>query len=152
MRRVLLIGLLVALAAPAAAYGHASISRSNPAPRERLERSPSRVEVDFDQAVKVFPNGIRVYDARGRDFARNVHSASGGHAIVALVPRLPKGAYTVRWQGLSGDGHVVRRCPQASAGASSRHRHPPWVLRDVEKQLSTPCLGRRDGAERLSGR
>lgn len=107
MRRVLLIGLLVALAAPAAAYGHASISRSNPAPRERLERSPSRVEVDFDQAVKVFPNGIRVYDTRGRDFARNVHSESGGHAIVAFVPRLPKGPYTVRWQALSGDGHVV---------------------------------------------
>ena len=107
MRRAVLIGLLVALAAPAAAYGHASISRSKPAPRERLERSPTRVEVDFDQAVTVFPNGIRVYDTRGRELARKIHSESGGHAIVALVPRLPRGAYTVRWQALSGDGHVV---------------------------------------------
>jgi copper transport protein len=107
MKRALAIGLLVALAAPAAAFGHASISRSKPASRERLERSPTRVEVDFDQAVKVFPNGIRVYDAGGRELARKIHSESGGHAIVALVPRLPKGAYTVRWQALSGDGHVV---------------------------------------------
>jgi copper transport protein len=107
MKRALLIGLLVALTAPAAAYGHASISRSKPSPRERLARAPARVEVDFDQAVKVFPNGIRVYDVRGHDFARHIHSESGDHAIVALVPRLPKGAYTVRWQALSGDGHVV---------------------------------------------
>lgn len=107
MKRAILIGLLVALAAPAAAFGHASIRDSKPAARQRLAKSPTRVEVDFDQAVKVFPNGIRVYDAGGRDFARNVHSESGGHAIVAFVPRLRKGAYTVRWQALSGDGHVV---------------------------------------------
>ena len=107
MRRALLIVALVALAVPAAAYGHASIRDSKPASRQRLAHSPKRIEVDFDQAVKVFPNGIRVYDTRGHDFARNAHSESGGHAIVASVPRLPKGAYTVRWQALSGDGHVV---------------------------------------------
>jgi copper transport protein len=108
VRRAVLLALVVAtLAAPVAAYGHASISRSEPASRERLERSPRRVEIDFDQAVKVFANGIHVYDTSGRDFARNVHLESGGHAVVARVPRLPKGAYTVRWQALSGDGHVV---------------------------------------------
>ena len=32
---------------------------------------------------------------------------SGGHAIVAPLAHLPTGAYTVRWQALSGDGHVV---------------------------------------------
>lgn len=107
MKRAVLIGLLLALAAPAAAYGHASISRSRPAYRQRLAEPPRRIEIDFDQAVKVFPNGIRVYNVRGHDFARDVHSESGSHAIVALVPPLPTGAYTVRWQALSGDGHVV---------------------------------------------
>jgi copper transport protein len=108
MRRAVLIGVLVALAAPVAAYGHASISRSAPSYRQRLAEPPKRVEIDFDQAVKVFPNGIHVYDVHGRDLARDVHSGSGGHAIVALLShRLAKGAYTVRWQALSGDGHVV---------------------------------------------
>ncbi len=107
MKRVLIIAFLVALAAPAVAYGHASISRSSPSYRQRLAQPPTRVEVDFDQAVKVFPNGIEVFDARGRQLARDVRSGSGGHAMVAAVPRLPKGAYTVRWQALSGDGHVV---------------------------------------------
>jgi copper transport protein len=104
---VLLALAAAALAAPAAAYGHASISSSEPASRQRLEHSPTRIKIDFDQAVTVFSNGIRVYDANGRDFARNVHLESGGHAVVARVPRLPTGAYTVRWQALSGDGHVV---------------------------------------------
>jgi len=108
MKRALVLAVLVALAAPAAAFGHASIRDSKPASSERLAQPPTRVEVDFDQAVKVFPNGIRVYDTSGRQFARNAHSASGGHSIVAgLATRLPEGAYTVRWQALSGDGHVV---------------------------------------------
>ena len=108
VRRLVLSGvLLVALAAPAAAFAHASIRDSKPASRQRLERAPTRVEIDFDQSVKVFPNGIRVYDSHGHVYSRGVHSESGGHAIVASVSKLPKGAYTVRWQALSGDGHVV---------------------------------------------
>jgi copper transport protein len=106
-RAILLSVALAALAAPAAAFGHASIRDSRPASRERLERSPRRVEVDFDQAVKAFPDAIRVYDTRGRILSGPPRSASGGHAIVADVSRLPKGAYTVRWQALSDDGHVV---------------------------------------------
>ncbi len=107
MRKAVLLAVLVALAAPAAAFAHASIRDSKPASRQRLERAPRRVEIDFDQSVKVFPNGIRVYDMRGHVLSRDVHSESGGHAIVASLSRLPKGAYTVRWQALSGDGHVV---------------------------------------------
>ncbi len=108
MKRLILCGaVLAALVAPAAAFGHASIKRSEPGYRQRLEHAPTQVEIDFDQAVKVFPGAIKVYDARGRDYARGLLLESGGHAVVALVAHLPTGAYTVRWQALSGDGHVV---------------------------------------------
>ena len=108
MRRLVVCGvLLAALAAPAAAYAHASIRDSKPASGQRLGGAPTRIEIDFDQSVKVFPNGIRVYDSRGHVYSRGVHTESGGHAIVASVARLGRGAYTVRWQALSGDGHVV---------------------------------------------
>ena len=147
MRRLVFLGLIVAaLAAPAAAFGHASISRSSPGYRQRLERAPTRVEIDFDQAVKVFPNGIKVYDVRGRELARNVRSASGGHAIVADLARLPTGAYTVRWQALSGDGHVVSGVytfgvrvaapePTQAYGASG-----PTATEDVLRWLYFVCL------------
>src|SRR5437763_5548685 len=107
MRRAIFLAIVVALATPSAAFAHASIRDSKPASRQRLAQAPKRVEIDFDQAVNVFPNGIKVYDARGRQLARYVRSESAGHAIVAGLPRLPTGPYTVRWQALSGDGHVV---------------------------------------------
>jgi copper transport protein len=108
VRRLVICGvLLAALVAPATAFAHASISRSEPGYRQRVERSPAQVEIDFDQAVKVFPGAIKVYDARGHDYARGLRLESGGHAVVAPVAHLPRGAYTVRWQALSGDGHVV---------------------------------------------
>jgi copper transport protein len=108
VRRLILCGALVAtLVAPAAALAHASIKRSEPGYRQRLERAPTQVEIDFDQAVKVFPGGVKVYDRQGHDYARAVHLESGGHAVVAPVAHLRTGAYTVRWQALSGDGHVV---------------------------------------------
>ena len=146
MRRALLLGLLAALAAPAAAYGHASIRDSKPASRQRLARAPTRVEIDFDQGVKVFPSGIEVYDARGRNLARNVHSESGGHAIVAGVARLPTGPYTVRWQALSDDGHVVSGVytfgvrvaapePTQAYGSSG-----PTTTEDVLRWLYFVCL------------
>ena len=107
MKRAVLAAALLALAAPAVARAHASVRDEKPNPLQRLQRAPTRVEIDFDQAVKVFPNGIRVYSVRGRQYARGVHTESGGHAVVATLARLPTGAYTVRWQALSGDGHVV---------------------------------------------
>ena len=109
MRRLALVAAAVAaLAAPAAAFAHASIQQTIPRSRERLRTGPAYVALRFDQTVKVLPNAIRVVDANGRvvsgasgpDFA-------GRGAQVPLRRGLPKGAYTVRWQVISGDGHVV---------------------------------------------
>lgn len=146
MRGAILVVAVLALVAPADAYAHASISRSSPSYRQRLAKAPRRVEIDFDQAVKVFPNGIKVFDVRGRELARNVHSGSGGHAIVADLAPLPKGAYTVRWQALSGDGHVVSGVytfgvrvaapePTQAYGSSG-----PTTTEDVLRWLYFVCL------------
>jgi copper transport protein len=107
MRRAVLVAFFVALVVPAAALGHASIQDSKPAPRQRLERAPTRVEIDFDQSVKLFGSGIQVFDSRGRAYAHGNRLESGGHALIATLAPLPTGAYTVRWQALSDDGHVV---------------------------------------------
>jgi copper transport protein len=105
VRRALLVVVLAALAAPAAAFAHASIIGESPAYRERLARSPGQVVVRFDQTVDVLPGAIRVLDADGTNLAGPAHAITRG--IAAPVPRLPRGAYTVRWKALSNDGHVV---------------------------------------------
>ncbi|HEY3542521.1 MAG TPA: CopD family protein [Gaiellaceae bacterium] len=105
MRRALLAAVLLALAAPAAASAHASIRSEWPAYRERMAFSPRQIIIRFDQTVEVLPNAIQVLDANGRNLAGRAHTVARGMA--APVPKLPRGAYTVRWKALSTDGHVV---------------------------------------------
>jgi copper transport protein len=107
MRRALAAVSLLALAAPAAAFAHAGIETESPSYRQRLESAPRSVTVTFDQKITVLPSSIRVYDARGNVVSGRSSLSDDGRGIVAPLRRLSKGAYTVRWQALSGDGHVV---------------------------------------------
>jgi copper transport protein len=107
MRRAVLLAVLAALAVPSAALAHASIRTSSPTYRQELRRSPSKVELRFDQVVELVPNAVRVFDARGRIVSYRVRIGGGRHAVVADLRHLLKGAYTVRWRILSDDGHVV---------------------------------------------
>jgi copper transport protein len=106
MRRVAAIALL-ALAFPSAAFGHASLRRTTPAFKQRLEISPARIVLRFDQGVKAFPNSIQVLTATGRVVSGPAHSGSIPQLVVAPVHSLPAGGYTIRWHALSADSHTV---------------------------------------------
>jgi copper transport protein len=105
MRRApfVLVGL-VALAAPAQALAHSTLEHASPGFSERLASSPRAVVLRFDQGVQALPGSIRVYSTRGSIGALTARST--GRSLRAALPRLPTGAYTVRWHALSGDGHV----------------------------------------------
>lgn len=104
MRRVALVALL-ALVVPAQAYAHATLKRTSPGFRQELKGTPRRVLLDFDQRVKVLPGTIRVLNKTGTDLARPARAA--GARVVAGVPPLRDGAYTIRWRAMSADSHVV---------------------------------------------
>ena len=105
MTRALVVVCLAALAFPAAAFAHASLERESPSFRQRLDRSPRRIELRFDQQVTALPQGIVVLDSRDRNLAGPARATQFG--LVAPVRRLARGPYTVRWKALSSDGHVV---------------------------------------------
>jgi copper transport protein len=104
MRRVAAIALLV-LAFPAAASAHATLRSTTPSFRAELQRGPSVIRIHFDQYVKVLPGAITVLNDAGKDFAGPARTS--GTDVVAPVRALPRGAYTVRWQAVSADSHVV---------------------------------------------
>jgi copper transport protein len=106
MRRLVLLGLLAALALPATAHAHATLRRTSPTFRERVERAPRVVSLRFDQRVTLIPNAIRVYDARGRIHSLPARVSADGHTVLAGLRPLPPGGYTVRWQAMSADGHI----------------------------------------------
>jgi copper transport protein len=104
MRRFALVAL-VALAFPAAASAHATLRSTTPTFRSELKHGPSVIRLRFDQNVKVLPNSIQVLNGVGKNFAGAARS--DGPSVVANVRRLKLGAYTVRWQAISADSHVV---------------------------------------------
>jgi copper transport protein len=107
MRWVAVAAVLGALVFPAGAAGHASVLRLDPSSREELRRAPAAIQLQFDQEVTVLSNAVSVYDAHGRTVSSPAYSLANPRTVLAPLQRLSKGAYTVRWQVLSGDGHVI---------------------------------------------
>ncbi|HEY6962474.1 MAG TPA: CopD family protein [Gaiellaceae bacterium] len=104
MRRVV-FAFVLALAFPATASAHATLESTTPSFRQELQRGPSVVRLHFDQQVKLLPGAIRVLNGVGTDFAGPARVS--GTDVVASVRPLKLGAYTVRWQAISADSHVV---------------------------------------------
>jgi len=107
VRAALVLAVLAALAAPGTAFAHASLTSGVPSYGERLAASPAQVRLHFDQGVKVFPRSILVLTVDGRVVSGPARSGTNPHDMVASLPRLPKGGYTIRWYALSSDSHTV---------------------------------------------
>jgi copper transport protein len=101
------LAAVATLALPAAAWAHASLESASPSFRQRLETAPRAVVLRFDQAVKALPNSIVVYSASGKVLSGTATNGSDGHVVRVPLRSLSRGAYTIRWHALSGDGHVV---------------------------------------------
>jgi len=107
-RRLALVAVvLLALFAPASAFAHANLRLSTPAVLARLSSPPPWIRLTYDQPVKAFPDSIVVRSARGRIVSAPARNAGDTRAVVADLRALSHGGYTVRWQVLSSDGHVV---------------------------------------------
>jgi copper transport protein len=108
MRRLALVAAAgTVLASPATAYAHATLEHTLPKEQGRVGRAPHVVRLEFDQGVKPLANSVQVFTASGRLVSRAPHSNKGGHEVVAPLAKLSRGAYTVRWHVISGDGHVI---------------------------------------------
>jgi copper transport protein len=107
MRRALVVVAVAALAAPAAAWGHATLRWTSPSFRERLERAPSSVQLRFDQRVTALPSSIEVLTSDGRVMSGPARSGADRRLVVAPLRARSTGPYTVRWHAVSADGHVV---------------------------------------------
>ncbi|MFL5981889.1 MAG: CopD family protein [Gaiellaceae bacterium] len=105
MRRLLLAGALAALVLPSSALAHATLLKTSPSFQQRLGSSPRDVTFLFDQYVKALPGSVQLYSEHGAVPVPSVRSK--GRTLEAVLPRLSRGGYTIRWHALSGDGHVV---------------------------------------------
>lgn len=108
MRRTLLFAALAALALPASAFAHATLQTTAPGFRQELSSSPRQVVLHFDEPVYLLANAIQVLRPDGRNVVvAKARATKSTQDLVVALPHLPKGPYTVRWQALSADSHIV---------------------------------------------
>jgi len=140
--------LLVALALPGAAAGHALLHASDPAAGSTLGTAPASVLLTFGETPDARLTAVKVLDSAGQDHVNGRPEAVNDppDSIRVALGDLPDGVYTVSWRTVSSiDGHVsvgsfvfgVGVAPPSGAapqgGGASDSGSPPnivarWVL------------------------
>jgi copper transport protein len=104
----LVVGLLAVAAASGVAGAHATLVSADPPDGARLDRSPAKVTLTFDEHVSATLGAVRVVDTSGQRVDRGAVRVDGGVVSVDLAPRLPAGSYVVSYRVISADSHPVR--------------------------------------------
>ncbi|MFZ0547478.1 MAG: copper resistance CopC family protein [Candidatus Promineifilaceae bacterium] len=85
---------------------HAQLLAAVPAPGSTLTEQPEEIRLTFNEAIG--PGSSVTLYAEGFQEVAGVTSAvdpDAGEQLVAAVPRLDAGTYSVQWVALSKDGH-----------------------------------------------
>jgi copper transport protein len=125
-----------ALLAPATAFAHANLVRTDPADRSVLERAPARVLVVLDDDVRVAPGNEAIRNGDGSILAGKP-TTHGKTLVLPLRKALGKGDYSVRWSVVSDDGHIVQG---ALAFAIGLGRAPPVSALRPTNEVSVGTL------------
>lgn len=114
VRQIATIGALVVavlLVTAAAAFGHAIPVASTPEPGALLQASPGEVSVTFNEPVQLLrPEDFDVVDGDGTSVVTTPGAVTPGDRRVISIgvrPDLPDGTYTVRYQVIGADSHVI---------------------------------------------
>ena len=115
------LAVLGLLAAAPVASAHATLVSSSPADGAVLARSPAKVSATFDEPVGSTPDSIQVLAPNGDrvDTGGTTHGSQPQTIVVALLPGLQGGTYTVGWHVVSDDSHPVQGAFTFSVGAPS---------------------------------
>ncbi len=100
-------GLLASF--PGLAAAHSLLLESEPTAGARLTAPPRHLILRFSNRIEKRLSRLRLLDARGEGRLLVLDGNDGPpDRLRALFPPLEPGAYTVQWQVLSTDGHLMR--------------------------------------------
>jgi copper transport protein len=116
VRLLVLVLAVLAVSAPGRAAAHAVLLQATPADGERLASAPARVELRFNEPVRL--HALRLAGTGGIAAAL-VPEAGAADRIAARLPALGPGSYAVSWRLSSIDGHPVSGSIAFSVGPGS---------------------------------
>ncbi len=91
------------------AFAHARLVRSQPAANSTLNAAPQRVELWFTEELEPNFSKINVTDKDGKQVSRgDATVAEGGKKLQVDLADLSSGTYTVDWNVLSTDQHMMK--------------------------------------------
>ncbi len=101
--------LLGLAAAPPRVSAHASLQRTQPTNGAIVAANLGEVRLTFTEPVEVRPDRVIVSNDQGRrvDLRDAKAAPSDAATVVASLPQLPAGVYTVRYALLSSDTHPI---------------------------------------------
>jgi copper transport protein len=137
----LLVVLAVALALPAAAWGHASLLATQPQASGVLSQPPTQVRLTYSERIEPQFAVISVTDARGNQemVGAPARAPDDANSIFIRVRHLPQGWYLVWWRVISADGHPVRGAFTFAVGPSPGPP-PQFVIPSLGESAATPSL------------
>jgi copper transport protein len=120
--RITLLAAAALLLAPASAWAHASLVRTEPGNGAVLAHAPVEVRVVFDDVVRAGPGIAAIRNGGGSVLAGRGHVAGARTLVIPLRRGLADGDYSVRWSIVSDDGHLESGVLAFAVGAG---RAPP---------------------------
>ncbi len=104
------VAVVLMLSSVSVAYAHPQIVSAEPAPDAQLDAAPSSVRIAFNEPIEEAFASVTVLDATGRavDRGDSGRSPDDPRVLQVSLPSLDPGVYTVAWQAVGRDGHLVR--------------------------------------------
>lgn len=104
------IVLAAAVAASPLAQAHAKIAATEPKADSELQVAPKQIRLQFNEALEGTFSMIELLDAK--EVAVTLPKAeldkNDPKVLLAAVPPLQPGQYSVRWSAMTHDGHKTR--------------------------------------------
>lgn len=101
-------GAVLVVMSVAVAFAHIALIDSFPAPGEELDQSPSEARLTFNESL----GSGSSFEIFGENFKKvegispEVDPAASSE-MIASIPSLQSGTYTLQWTAVSADGHSV---------------------------------------------
>jgi methionine-rich copper-binding protein CopC len=98
--------LLMCSALPA--KGHAILLSAIPASGQVVEASKVQVSLRFNSRIDAQRSRVELLDSQGKTRSLRIGQQSSPDSLTSEANELHSGAYVLRWQVLSADGHISR--------------------------------------------
>lgn len=106
-----MIAAAVLALAPQLVWAHAHVGTSTPAKDAVVKSTPAKVTLTLTEGLEGAFSSLTLVDAAGKVVSTGKSALAPDDNKTLVLPigkELPAGAYTVKWQALSQDGHKTQ--------------------------------------------